>query len=233
MSVILNIETSSTNCSVALSKDGMVLCERMDMDGMNHAERLAPFVDECMQDLRRREEKLDAVSISIGPGSYTGLRIGLSLAKGLAFSSDVPLIGISTLMLLAVKGMFSSMEWDGEEVFIPMIDARRMEVYAGAYDFALTPLLEEKPVILDDTSFMELKERKIVFLGNGAAKFKEICKLDNVVWIDNVIPLARDMMPLSEKFLKEGRFIDIAYSVPNYLKEYQTTIPKNKVIGCN
>ena len=232
MALILNIETSGEICSVALSKDGMIVYEQEDTQGMNHAVKLAPFVEKCMEEISRHDEKLDAVAVSMGPGSYTGLRIGLSLAKGLAFAKDIPLIGVSTLKILAVKGMFYSMEWNGDEIFIPMIDARRMEVYAGAYDFALNPLMKEQPVILTEDSFKDtVKNKRVIFLGNGSEKFKDICEIKESVWLGALLPHARDMMPLSEKYFREGKFLDLAYSVPEYLKDYQTTTPKNKVIN--
>lgn len=231
MAVIINIETSAKTCSVALSKDGVVEFQLEDSFGMSHATRLAPFVERCMEELKRKEENPDAVAVSLGPGSYTGLRIGLSLAKGLSFSLDVPLIGISTLQILAVKAMFRSMEWQGDEIIVPMVDARRMEVFTGAYDFALNEIVKEQPLILNADSFGELHQyRKVIFIGDGSEKFKDIYSGENAVWLGNVMPHAKDMLALSEKFYREKRFIDVAYSTPNYLKEYQTTIPKNKVL---
>ena len=232
MAIIINIETSAKTCSVALSKDGAVEFQLEDTDGMNHATKLAPFVERCMEELKRKEEKLDAVAVSLGPGSYTGLRIGLSLAKGLAFSLDVPLIGISTLQILAVKAMFRSMEWEGDEIIVPMVDARRMEVFTGAYNFALQEVVREQPMILDSDSFKELHGyRKVLFLGDGSEKFKDVYSGSNDVWLGPLTPHAKDMLALSEKFFREKRFIDVAYSTPNYLKEYQTTVPKNKVLN--
>ena len=234
MATIINIETSSKTCSVALTKDGVVEFQLEDTDGMNHAIKLAPFVERCMDEVKRKGYKLDAVAVSLGPGSYTGLRIGLSLAKGLAFSLGIPLIGISTLQILAVKAMFRNMCWQGDEILVPMVDARRMEVFSGAFDFALKEIIGEGPVILDESSFSELYDkRKVVFFGDGASKFKDIYSGNNGEWIDGLNPHARDMMALSEKYFRESRFIDIAYSTPNYLKEYQTTIPKNKVLNNN
>lgn len=231
MAIIINIETSAKTCSVALSKEGVVEFQLEDSEGMNHATKLAPFVERCIEELKRKEEKLDAVAVSLGPGSYTGLRIGLSLAKGLAFSLDVPLIGLSTLQILAVKAMFRSMEWEGDETIVPMVDARRMEVFTGAYNFALEEVVKEHPMILDSDSFKEMHSyRKVIFLGDGSEKFKDVYSGDNAVWLGNVMPHAKDMLALSEKFYREKRFIDVAYSIPNYLKEYQTTIPKNKVL---
>ncbi|MBD5271910.1 MAG: tRNA (adenosine(37)-N6)-threonylcarbamoyltransferase complex dimerization subunit type 1 TsaB, partial [Bacteroides sp.] len=184
----------------------------------------------CMEELKRKEDKLDAVAVSIGPGSYTGLRIGLSLAKGVAFSRDIPLIGVSTLQILAVKAMFRSFDFTGEELLVPMIDARRMEVFTGVYDFALNEVETPGPKILDEDSWKELLEtKKMIFIGDGSDKAKEVIKSPNAVWIPGLVPVARDMLALSEKYYREGRFIDIAYSTPEYLKEYQTTTPKKKI----
>lgn len=230
MATILNIETSGKICSVAISKDGAIEYQLEDHEGMRHAEVLAPFVEKCMEELKRKEDKLDAVAVSIGPGSYTGLRIGLSLAKGVAFSRDIPLIGVSTLQILAVKAMFRSFDFTGEEFLVPMIDARRMEVFTGVYDFALNEVETPGPKILDEDSWKELLEtKKMIFIGDGSDKAKEVIKSPNAVWIPGLVPVARDMLALSEKYYREGRFIDIAYSTPEYLKEYQTTTPKKKI----
>lgn len=232
MATIINIETSSKTCSVALTREGVVEMELEDTGGMNHAEKLGPFVDRLMEEVRRKEWTLDAVAVSLGPGSYTGLRIGLSLAKGLAFSLDVPLIGISTLQILAVKAMFRNMTWEGDEIIVGMVDARRMEVFAGAFDFALNEIVKESPEILTPDSFSSLHGyRKVIFLGDGSEKFREIYSGTNAEWLGPLMPHARDMIALSEKYYREKRFIDVAYSTPNYLKEYQTTVPKNKVLS--
>lgn len=231
MAVILNIETSSKICSVALSKDGVIEFLMEDSEGMNHATKLAPFVEKCMEELKRKEENLDAIAVSLGPGSYTGLRIGLSLAKGLAYSMDIPLIGISTLTILAVKAMFKSLDWEGDEIIVPMIDARRMEVYTAAYDFTLNEIINEQPMILDSYSYDILHNyRKVIFLGDGSEKFMDIYSGNNAKWLGKGYPHAKDMLALSEKYYREKRFVNIAYSTPNYLKEYQTTVPKNKVL---
>lgn len=234
MAIILNIETSSNICSVALTKDGAVEFELDDTEGMNHAVKLAPFAERCMEELKRKGESLDAVAVSLGPGSYTGLRIGLSFAKGLAFSLGIPLIGISTLQLLAVKAMFRNVLWEGDEILVGMIDARRMEVYTAAYDFSLDEVISERAEILTAESFSQLHEcRKVVFLGDGSDKFRDVYAGTNAKWLGNLMPHARDMTALSEKFYREKRFIDVAYSTPNYLKEYQATIATNKVLSNN
>ena len=230
MSTILNIETSGKTCSVALTREGVLEFDLENSDGMKHAELLAPFVKRAMEEVKRKEWKLDAVAVSIGPGSYTGLRIGLSLAKGLAFSLGVPLIGVSTLKILAVKAMFRNFNFTGEEILAPMIDARRMEVFTGAYDFALNALEGPAPMILDENSYASLlAEREVWFMGDGSEKAKEVIKSPNAHWIDGLNPMAKDMLALSEKAFREGDFLDIAYSVPEYLKEYQTTTPKCKI----
>lgn len=234
MATIINIETSSKVCSVVLSKDGVIELELEDNGGMSHAEKLATFVEKCLEEAKRRDLTLDAISVSLGPGSYTGLRIGLSLAKGLAFSLDIPLIGLSTLQVLAVKAMFRNILWEGDEIIVGMVDARRMEVFAGAYDFSLHQVEPESPVILHEESFNTLYDkRKVIFIGDGSEKFKPLYGGKNAEWLGNLYPHARDMIALSEKNFREKKFIDIAYSVPTYLKEYQTTIPKNNILSNN
>lgn len=229
MALILNIETSSKICSVALSEDGAVVYRLEDTEEMNHAATLAPFVERCMSEITRREKHLDAVAVSIGPGSYTGLRIGLSLAKGLAFGLDIPLIGVPTLKILAVKAMFSSWEWQGDEIIVPMIDARRMEVYTTAYNMALEELMPAGPLILDNESYKDLPDKDIWFVGDAVEKAATVLDSPRYHWKKPTMPDAADMLALSEKAFREGDFIDPAYSVPLYLKEYQTTVPKSKI----
>ena len=230
MANILNIETSTEVCSVALTSDGMVLEHREDYEGRNHALLLSGFIEEMMQYATPRGIKIDAVAVSIGPGSYTGLRIGLSEAKGLCFGLDVPLIGIDTLKILVVETMFGNYI-DENSYYVPMIDARRMEVFAGVYDSALQEVMPARPVILTPDSFSEYlgQGRKLVFVGNGAEKAANLIKHPDVVYIPGVKPAAVDMLALSEMAFRKGDFIDIAYSTPNYLKEFQATTPKKKI----
>lgn len=230
MATIINIETSGKVCSVALTRDGVLEYNIENEEGMKHAELLAPYVEKALEEVKRKEWKLDAVAVSIGPGSYTGLRIGLSLAKGLAFSMGIPLIGVSTLKILAVKAMFGNINFTGEEILIPMIDARRMEVFTGAFNFRLEALRTPGAMILDNESYSDiLKDKEVWFMGDGAEKAKEVIKSPNAHWIDNMTAKAKDMLALSEKAFREQEFLDIAYSVPAYLKEYQTTTPKTKL----
>ena len=150
MAVILNIETSNTSCSVALTAEGMVLHHLENMQGRNHAATVSDFIKAMLGFAKEKGIKLDAVAVSLGPGSYTGLRIGLSEAKGLAYGLDIPLIGVSTLELMATQVMFASIDNLEDAVFVPMLDARRMEVYTAAYDMGLTPLIEPRALILED-----------------------------------------------------------------------------------
>ena len=230
MANILNIETSTEVCSVSLTSDGMVLEHREDYEGRNHALLLSGFIEEMMQYATPRGIKIDAVAVSIGPGSYTGLRIGLSEAKGLCFGLDVPLIGIDTLKILVVATMFGNYI-DENSYYVPMIDARRMEVFAGVYDSALQEVMPARPVILTPDSFSEYlgQGRKLVFVGNGAEKAANLIEHPDVVYIPGVKPAAVDMLALSEMAFRKGDFIDIAYSTPNYLKDFQATTPKKKI----
>lgn len=170
--------------------------------------------------------KLDAVAVSLGPGSYTGLRIGLSEAKGLAYAMDVPLIGVDTLQLMAVSVMFSHDVEEGA-LFAPMIDARRMEVYTGVYDLALDTLMAPAPLILDENSYAEyLAPGPVLFFGNGSDKAREVITHPNARFIEGVKPLAVDMLALADRDFRAGRFLDLAYSVPTYLKDFQATRPR-------
>jgi tRNA threonylcarbamoyladenosine biosynthesis protein TsaB len=228
MATILNIETSTSVCSVALTSEGAILQHLEDFQGRNHAVLLSGFIKEALDHLRRHEMKLDAVAVSIGPGSYTGLRIGLSEAKGLAYSLGIPLIGVPTLELMAVGVMFGHELPDGV-VFAPMIDARRMEVYTAVYDIALSAQMEPAPLILDADSYSEyLAKGPVAFFGDGSEKAKELlCSNPNAIFIPNINPLAVDMIALSERAFRNNDFIDVAYSTPLYLKDFQATKPRN------
>ena len=230
MAVILNIETSTTVCSAALTAEGMVLCHFEDFKGQNHAALLSGFIKRCLDHARDHEMKLDAIAVSTGPGSYTGLRIGLSEAKGLAFALDIPLIGVDTLQLLAVSAMFNH-DIDPDALLVPMIDARRMEVYTAVYDFALTPLLSPQPLILDTDSYSQwLSEgRPMVFFGNGSDKARDVITSPLTRFIPDIVPLASDMLALAERAWMNRQFLDLAYSTPAYLKEFQATKPKSRL----
>ncbi len=228
----MNIETSTDVCSVALTSEGQVLDHRENYEGQTHATLLSQYVKDMLDYARSREMKLDAVAVSIGPGSYTGLRIGLSEAKGLAFGLDVPLIGVNTLQLMAVSTMFNHFIEDDNVLYVPMIDARRMEVYTAAFTPALDAILEPQAMILDAHSFDTLLNAgyTLIMMGNGSDKAQQVIKYDRVRFIDGVKPVAVEMLALAEKAYRESQFIDVAYSTPLYLKEFQATKPKNPVL---
>lgn len=227
MPTILNIETSTEVCSVALTSEGAILEHFEETQGRNHAVLLSGFIKWCLDHLRRHEMKLDAVAVSLGPGSYTGLRIGLSEAKGLAYALDVPLIGIDTLKLMSVHVMFNVEDMEPDVLFAPMIDARRMEVYTAVYDLPLNTLVQPTPLILEADSYGKWLERgEVLFFGNGSDKARDVIVHPNARFIEGVVPLAVDMLPLSDQAFRNGDFLDLAYSTPTYLKDFQATKPK-------
>jgi len=194
---------------------------------------LSKYVQEMLKYARSRELKLDAIAVSIGPGSYTGLRIGLSEAKGLAFGLQVPLIGVNTLQLMTVSTMFNHFIDDDNPLYVPMIDARRMEVYTAAYTPALEAALEPQAMILDEHAFDGLLQQgyTLVMMGNGSDKARQLFQNPGVKFIEGIKPVAVDMMALAERAWRQQDFIDVAYSTPLYLKEFQATKPKNPVLN--
>ena len=233
MATIINIETSGTVCSAALSSDGMVLVHHEDFSGLNHAALLSDYIKACLDYSRERGLKPDAVAVSMGPGSYTGLRIGLSEAKGLAYGLEVPLIGIPTLELLATTALFEADLSDENTIYIPMVDARRMEVYTAAYDNGLQQLITPQALILDENSYADLKAtgRPLVFFGSGAEKARPIFEdYPQATFLDHIAPLASGMTALCDVCYARGQFIDVAYSTPIYIKDFQATTPKHKVL---
>lgn len=231
MSVLLNIETSTPVCSIALSADGEVVFEKASFDGPSHASLIGVYIDEALRAAKLKGLKIDAVAVSSGPGSYTGLRIGVSAAKGLCFGFGIPLIGIHTLDILASAAIRRHPE-DGNALYCSMLDARRMEVYAGIYDSSMNVIRPTSADIIDAESYTELLDRgRVCFFGDGAAKCKSVITSPNAKFIDDIYPLAAEMIPLAHKAFNEERFEDVAYFEPFYLKEFQATIAKNKVLN--
>ncbi len=230
MSLILNIETSSSVCSVALADNGSTISSRENSDGRSHAAMLAPFIDSILKENTILPEKLDAIAVSKGPGSYTGLRIGVSTSKGLAYALKIPLIGINTLELMANTFLEIYPEYRGTDCKIcPMIDARRMEVYTCLFSSHLEPESKIKADIIDAVSYKEILEKsRIVFFGNGAFKCRETIKHKNAIFLDGVTPKANFMSGLSFQAYKLQHFEDIAYFEPFYLKDFVATVPRNK-----
>ena len=226
MACILNIETSTDVCSVAVSENGACIFDEEDHSGPNHAVKLGVFVDEALSFTDNHAIPFDAVAVSCGPGSYTGLRIGVSMAKGICYARDLKLIAVPTLELLCVPVLLRELVEEGA-LLCPMIDARRMEVYAAVYDRALHEVRPVGADIVEADTYKEfLDEHPVYFFGNGAAKCKEVIKHPNAHFIDHIVPLARHMMPLAEKHYHKGMFEDVAYYVPDYGKEYEAKLPK-------
>ena len=226
MSCILHIETSTAVCSVAVSQDGTTIFSKEDFKGPSHAVVLGVYVDEALSFVDNHAIPVDAVAVSCGPGSYTGLRIGVSMAKGICYGRDIPLIGLPTLEVMAVPVLLSE-ELPEDALLCPMIDARRMEVYSAIYDRALKV---QKPVsadIIDENSYVSfLDKHPVYFFGNGAAKCREKLTHPNAHFIDNIHPLAKWMFPLAEKAMVLNDYKDVAYFEPFYLKEFVASIPK-------
>lgn len=231
MSCILHIETSTDVCSVAVSHEGECIFNRIDDKGPNHAVILGVFVDEALAYIDDKGIALDAVAVSCGPGSYTGLRIGVSMAKGICYGRDAKLLAVPTTELLCVPVLLGGIRGEDIEddaLLCPMLDARRMEVYAAVYDRALKPVRGIQADIVGADTYRELLDsRPIYFFGNGAAKCMDAIAHPNAHLIEGITPLARWMQPLAEKRLAEGKTEDVAYFVPFYLKDFVATKPKN------
>ena len=229
MACILNIETSGAVCSVALSETGAVIFSKEKYEGMSHASTLGLFMEEALRFARENGKNPDAVAVSCGPGSYTGLRIGVSTAKGLCYGLDIPLIAIPTLQILTLDAL-SKLDFV-DYLYSPMIDARRMEVYTALYDKHLSTVKDVSAEIIDENSFAEeLSSRKIAFFGTGAEKCKTVIKHPNAIFAENIYPLAKNMLSLSEEKFNRKAFEDVAYFEPFYLKDFVATTPKNKVL---
>ena len=213
---------------MAVSEDAHVIFEQTDLEGPNHATRCGVFVDEALSFAESHAIPLDAVAVSEGPGSYTGLRIGVSMAKGVAYGRGVPLVAVSTLELLCVPLLLYREDIEDEALFVPMIDARRMEVYAAVYDRALKPLRTIQADIVDADTYREWLDRgPVYFFGDGAAKCKAVIQHPNAHFVENIHPLAKHMYPLAARALSRGETVDVAYFEPFYLKDFVATKPKN------
>lgn len=231
MACILNIETSTSVCSVALAVDGAVVFDKVSFNGPSHASLTGVYVEEALHELKSRSLRLDAVAVSSGPGSYTGLRIGVSVAKGLCFGLGIPLIGIHSLDIMAAAAIRQYSEAE-EALFCAMLDARRMEVYAAIYDAQLRPIRPATADIITADSYAEyLSANRVCFFGNGSDKCKSVLTSPNAFFISSIHPLASEMAPLAEKAFEAKQFEDVAYFEPFYLKEFQATIAKNKVLN--
>ncbi len=216
MALILNLETATTNCSVALARNGVnIAMKEHDSASFSHAEELHLFIKEVLKEASFLFEDLNAVAVSKGPGSYTGLRIGVSAAKGLCFALDIPLIATSTLRCMALQVKADS------GIIIPVLDARRMEVYAGYYDHNYKEIAPVNAVVIKEDTFMEYAEKGTVHLaGSGAAKCKEVLQHANFVFDPAIVPSAATMCALSYEKYTKGMLENVAYFEPYYLKDF-------------
>lgn len=227
MACILNIETSTDVCSVAVSQDGACIYHDEDMSGKNHADKLGTFVDEAMSFTDSHAIPFDAVAVSCGPGSYTGLRIGVSMAKGICVGRDLKLLAVPTLELLCVPVLLRHESIEENALLCPMIDARRMEVYAAIYDRSLRPVRETAADVVDADTYREYLDRgPVYFFGNGAAKCMDVINHPNAHLIEGINPEAKWMFPLAEKRMLNEKYEDVAYFVPYYLKDFVSKKPK-------
>ena len=226
MSCILHIETSTNVCSVAVSEDGQCIFSKEDFNGPNHAVVLGSFVDEALSFADSHAIPVDAVAVSSGPGSYTGLRIGVSMAKGICYGHGIKLLSVPTLKLMCVPILLREMIEDAA-LLCPMLDARRMEVYAAIFDRSRREIRPTQADIVDENTYKVLLDRQpIYFFGNGAEKCKEVIRHPNARFLADIHPLAKWMMPLAERKMMNGEYEDVAYFVPYYLKDFVAKMPK-------
>lgn len=234
MALILCIETGTDICSVGLSRDGELISLRESDEGRDHAKRVGVFVDELLRENDVAPDELDAIAVGMGPGSYTGLRIGVSFAKGMCYGLQIPLVAVGSLDALAQvaiedneAGILDVDNWD-DAVLCPMVDARRMEVYIRLFDAKGEALSEVSAEIVTEESFAEWrKDRQLVIFGNGAAKCREV--LPDATYV-NITPSARGLARLAEQRLQEGKTEDIAYFEPFYLKDFIVIPSKKKLL---
>lgn len=221
MNYILNIETATKNCSLALAQEGkIILCKEIAEEGYSHAERLHVFIEEIIQEAGITFQDLTAIAVSQGPGSYTGLRIGVSAAKGLCFALNIPLIAVDTLQVLASQASIS------EGVIIPMIDARRMEVYSAIFNSKLEKQREVQAEVITENSFESITE-PVYFVGDCANKCQSVLIKTNFVFLEEFkYPSSKEMSTLSFAKFQQSDFEDVAYFEPYYLKDFMITTSK-------
>lgn len=230
MACLLCIETSGATCSAAVWRDGKALFSRADRTS-GHADSLGAFVDEALSYVEGHRLSLDGVAVSGGPGSYTGLRIGVSMAKGICYGKDISLVAVPTLALMAAEAVEQLPQSATHALLCPMIDARRMEVYAAVYDTQLNQIRDVHNDIVDDTTYRSLlDDGQVYFFGSGAAKCATVICHPNAVFLNNIEPLAEHMGPLADRLLAAGKTVDVAYYTPFYLKPYIAGKPK-KALG--
>ncbi len=234
MAIILNIETSTEVCSVVLARDGVIIQCREDLSGQNHARLVTVLINEVLEASDLAVGQLDAVAVSGGPGSYTGLRIGVSVAKGICYASHLPLIAITSLEAMAHHVIHNMDKYQLPQteniLFCPMIDARRMEVYTSFYKMDGTQIHRIQADIIDSQSYLSyLENNKVIFFGNGAAKCHSAITHPNAIFVEGIITSANNMVPLAERDFTLQKFADVAYYEPFYLKDFIATIPVKNI----
>lgn len=229
MALILALETATEVCSVALLHNNLCIKEICNTEGNAHARLLHVLVADLLSQTGKTFAEIDAIAVSMGPGSYTGLRVGVSAAKGYCFAAGLPLIAVNTLQSIAAVAQ-SSFRFDPKTLLCPMLDARRMEVYTAILSTDLTFIEPTQALILDTESYQHLLEtNKIAFFGNGSAKFKEILHHENAQFIENLTPSAAGMASIAHKKFESKQFENLAYFEPFYLKEFIGTTPKRRL----
>ena len=227
MACLLHIETSAKSCSLAVSLEGKLIMNKINRTDFSHSSCLGVFVKDALDELRKQNQNLDAVSVSMGPGSYTGLRIGVSEAKGVCYGLNIPLIAISSLRILTEAALQTDTYAD---FYYPLIDARRMEVYSAVYDSLGDQVRDVEAEIIDQYSFLDFLSRgKVAFFGDGSDKCKDLICSDKALFIPELFPQASQMISLAEEAFFEKRIVDTAYFEPFYLKEFQATEAKKKI----
>ena len=221
MSCILHIETSTQVCSVALSQDGQLIYHDEDFNGPNHSIQCGVMSEAALSFANSHAIPVDAVAVSSGPGSYTGLRIGASMAKGICYGRDLPLIAIPTPQIMCVPVLLKHDDLPEDALLIPMTDARRMEVYAAVYDRSMHEIRAIGADVVEADTYKEyLDKRPVYFFGDGSAKCQKTITHPNAHFIEGIVPLAKYMYPLAEKAMMNSDFRDAAYFEPFYLKEF-------------
>ncbi len=234
MALILNIETSTEVCSVTLAQNGQTLFKKESLEGLNHSRVLTVFIEELFKENNIEPKMLDAVAVSKGPGSYTGLRIGVSVAKGLCYGLNIPLISVNSLEILGIYAAQNQEKYIVQKdekpvLFCPMIDARRMEVYTALYNSQGKEIRQVSAEIIDENFLSDLLgTHKILFFGNGADKCKNLITNDNAIFEGPKTTSAEYMQIIAEKKFSKKQFEDVAYFEPFYLKNFVATVPKNK-----
>lgn len=230
MTNILCIDTSAEICSMILGNENGILLERISRQGRDHAEKTGVFANEILNEAQKKGiASPDAIAICSGPGSYTGLRIGVSLVKGLCYGYGIPLLAATSLQVMAHEVAARSVE--KEAILCPMIDARRMEVYLSLWNGAMEELSSPEAKIIDESTFADISERPFYYFGTGAEKCQAFFSKKNFKFIADVAPMAHALLPLALKAFEKKVFHNVAYFEPFYLKAYQATVSKKNVLG--